>query len=60
MGYKKAKRYLKKTNIPSSMLLDSLESGGTSLKSIDGKVLEAQQVVKEHLVRKFLNYNFKK
>jgi len=61
MSYREAVKYLENAGVPSYMILDSLDdAGGIAFKSIDRKVLEAQKIVKENLVKKCLNYKFKK
>lgn len=57
MTYEQAVKYLETAYIPSSMLLDSLgDFGPISMKSIDRKVLEAQEIVHNHNVEEILKY----
>ena len=57
MTYKQAVKYLETAYVPSSMLLDSLgDLGPISMKSIDRKVLEAQEIVKNHNVEMVLKF----
>jgi len=61
MTYKEAVRYLKTAYKPSSELLDSLSDlGPTSMRSIDTKVLEAQEIVNNYNIEKGSKFKYGK